>query len=227
MLKMRQEGVEMGKMVNLVINNKNISAEEGITILEAAKKNNIIIPSLCHLDCVHQIGSCRICVVEVEGAKNLQASCMVTVREGMVVRTNTEKVKKARKVLYELILSDHPKDCLSCSRNQNCELQKVGELLQVNECRFEGEKSKDMIDDSSPSIVRDAAKCILCRRCITVCNEIQGVGVLNAQNRGFKTYIGPAADFPLNTVNCSYCGQCTTVCPVGALKEKDSTQVVW
>jgi NADP-reducing hydrogenase subunit HndD len=227
MLEMRQEGVEMGKMVNLVINNKNISAEEGITILEAAKKNNIIIPSLCHLDCVHQVGSCRICVVEVEGTKNLQASCMLTVREGMVVRTNTEKVKKARKVLYELILSDHPKDCLNCSRNQNCELQKVGELLQVNECRFEGEKSKDMIDDSSPSIVRDASKCVLCRRCITVCNEIQGVGVLNAQNRGFKTYIGPAADFPLDTVNCSYCGQCTTVCPVEALKEKDSTQVVW
>lgn len=214
-------------MVNLIINNKNVTAEEGQTILEAAKHNNILIPHFCYLEGVHQIGSCRICVVEVEGAKTLQASCMVPVREGMVVRTNTEKVKKARKLLYELMLSDHPRNCLSCTRNQNCEFQKLGELMQISELRFEGEKSKTYIDDLSPSIVRDTSKCILCRRCITVCNHIQGVGVLNVQKRGFKSVIGPADELPLNSVNCAFCGQCTTVCPVGALQEKDSTQVVW
>ena len=122
---------------------------------------------------------------------------MVKVREGMVVHTNSERVRKARKVIYELVLSDHPKDCLSCTRNQSCELQKLGELLQVDDDRFEGEKSKAFIDDSSPSIVRDASKCILCRRCITVCNEIQGVGVLNVQKRGFKSVISPAGELPL------------------------------
>lgn len=214
-------------MVNLTINNKKIVAEEGQTILEAAKQNNILIPHFCYLEGVHQIGSCRICVVEVEGAKTLQASCMVKIREGMVIRTNTEKVKKARKLLYELMLSDHPRNCLSCTRNQNCEFQKLGELMQISDFRFEGEKSKTFVDDSSPSIVRDTSKCILCRRCVTVCNQIQGVGVLNVQKRGFKSVIGPADELPLNTVNCAYCGQCTTVCPVGALQEKDSTKAVW
>lgn len=214
-------------MVNLTINNKKITVPEGTTILEAARENNILIPHFCYLEGVHQVGSCRICVVEVEGAKTLQASCITAVREGMVVRTNTEKVKKARKLIYELMLSDHPRDCLSCRRNQSCEFQKLGELMQINEFRFEGEKSKTFTDESSPSLVRDTSKCILCRRCITVCNEIQGVGVLNVQKRGFKSVIGPADELPLNTVNCAFCGQCTTVCPVGALQEKDSTQKVW
>ncbi|MEN6315032.1 MAG: NADH-dependent [FeFe] hydrogenase, group A6 [Clostridiaceae bacterium] len=214
-------------MVNLTINNKKVSAVEGETILEAAKRCNIVIPSLCYLEGVHQAGSCRICVVEVEGAKTLQASCIVQVREGMVVHTNTEKVKKTRKLLYELMLSDHPKDCLSCRRNQSCEFQKLGEMIGISGERFEGEKSRSYVDDSSPSIVRDTSKCILCRRCVTVCNQIQGVGVLNVQNRGFKTEIGPAAELPLAGVNCTFCGQCTTVCPVGALQEKDSTGAVW
>lgn len=214
-------------MINLTINNKKVTAEDGMTIFEAAKHNNILIPHFCYLEGVHQIGSCRICVVEVEGARSLQASCMVPAREGMVVYSNTEKVKKARKVLYELMLSDHPRDCLSCARNQKCEFQKLGELIQINDFRFEGEKSKVLIDDSSPSITRDTSKCILCRRCVTVCNQVQGVGILNAQRRGFKTVIGPAAELPINSVNCAYCGQCTTVCPVGALQEKDSTQDVW
>jgi NADP-reducing hydrogenase subunit HndD len=214
-------------MVNMIINNKKITVDEGKTILEAAKENNILIPHFCYLEGVHQVGSCRICVVEVEGAKTLQASCVTAVREGMVVHTNSEKVKKARKVLYELMLSDHPRDCLGCSRNQNCEFQKLGELMQINDFRFEGEKSKTFIDNNSPSIVRDSSKCILCRRCITVCNQIQGVGVLNVQKRGFKSVIGPADELPLNSVNCAFCGQCTTVCPVGALQEKDSTDIVW
>ncbi len=200
---------------------------EGDTILEAAKKNNIMIPHFCYLEGVHQVGSCRICVVEVEGTKTLQASCMVQAREGMVVHTNTEKVKKTRKLLYELMLSDHPRDCLSCGRNQSCEFQKLGELMGISELRFEGERSKAFLDDTSPSIVRDTSKCVLCRRCVTICNQIQGVGILNVQNRGFKSVIGPAAELPLNSVNCTFCGQCTTVCPVGALQEKDSTKAVW
>ena len=176
---------------------------------------------------MHQIGACRICVVEVEGARTLQASCLVPVKEGMVVRTNTDKVRKARKVMYELMLSDHPRNCLSCTRNQNCEFQKLGELIQVSEFRFEGERSKSLIDNSSPSVTRDTSKCILCRRCVTICNEVQGVGVLNVQRRGFHTLVGPADELPLNTVNCAFCGQCTTVCPVGALTEKDATVDVW
>ncbi len=214
-------------MVNLIINNKEISCKEGLTIIEAAKENNILIPNLCYLENVHKIGSCRMCVVEVEGEKNLQASCMVPVREGMVVKTNSQRVKKARKVVYELMLSDHPSECLSCSRNQNCEFQELGEMLKVDESRFKGEVSKPYLDESSPSIVRDASKCILCRRCVTVCNEIQELGIINPQNRGFKTEIGPALELPLNSVNCSNCGQCTVVCPVGALYEKDATKPIW
>jgi NADH-quinone oxidoreductase subunit G/NADP-reducing hydrogenase subunit HndD len=214
-------------LVTLKINDKTIQTEEGTTIFEAAKQNNILIPHFCYLENVHQIGSCRICVVEVEGARNLMASCVSEVKEGMVVHTNTSKVRKVRKVLYELILSDHPKNCLGCHRNQNCELQDLGEQIQISEFRFEGVMSKDVVDATSPSIVRDSSKCILCRRCVTVCNEIQGVGVMNAHHRGFSTYIGPSEDESLGHSICSNCGQCIVVCPVGALKEKDSTQVVW
>jgi NADP-reducing hydrogenase subunit HndD len=213
--------------INLKINNKNIQAKEGTTIFEAAKQNNILIPHFCYMENVHQIGSCRICVVEVEGARSLQASCVTTVREGMVVKTNSEKVRNVRKVIYELMLSDHPKNCLGCIRNQNCELQELGEIIQVQEFKYEGERSKDFIDSSSPSIVRDSSKCILCRRCVTVCNEIQGVGVLNPQLRGFDTFIGPSESVLLSESICANCGQCVLVCPVGALKENDATVKVW
>ncbi|HHU90445.1 MAG TPA: 2Fe-2S iron-sulfur cluster binding domain-containing protein [Clostridiaceae bacterium] len=213
-------------MINLTINGKKISANENLTILEAAKMNGISIPHLCYLEDVHEFGSCRICVVEVEGAKALQASCITKVAEGMVVHTNSSRVRKARKVLYELLLSDHSKDCLSCKRNQNCELQELGRTLGIEETRFNGARSA-CFSDSSVSITRDMSKCILCRRCVTICNEIQGIGILNAQNRGFDTVIGPAMDLPIGTVNCAYCGQCTVVCPVGALKETNSIQEVW
>ena len=214
-------------MVNLTINNKKISVEDGTTILEAAKQNNILIPTMCYLEDVHKFGSCRICVVEQEGAKNLQASCITPVTEGMVIHTNTKRVRDARKVIYELMISDHPKDCLKCGRNRNCEFQQLGELIQIDSSRFEGQKSKEYIDDTSPSIVRDASKCILCRRCVTICNEVQGVGILNSQFRGFATVVSPGEELPLNSSACSFCGQCTTVCPVDALKEKDATQKVW
>jgi len=214
-------------MINITINNKAIQVEEGTTVFEAAKHHNILIPHFCYMENVHQIGSCRICVVEVEGAKTLMASCVTAVKEGMVVHTNSERVRNVRKVIYELMLSDHPKECLSCWRNQNCELQDLGNLIQISEFRYEGAKSKDIIDSSSASIVRDSSKCILCRRCVTVCNEIQGIGLMNPHHRGFSTFIGPSEDELLGESVCTNCGQCVLVCPVGALKEKDSTVITW
>jgi NADH-quinone oxidoreductase subunit G/NADP-reducing hydrogenase subunit HndD len=158
--------------------------------------------------------------------KTLQASCLAKVREGMVVHTNTYRVRHARRVLYELLLSDHDKDCLSCKRNQSCELQELGKTLGVDETRFDGEHSEYSLD-TSVSITRNMSKCVLCRRCVTVCNEIQGAGILNAQNRGFETVIGPAMELPLGANSCAFCGQCTVVCPVGALRETDSIRRVW
>jgi len=213
-------------MKHITINGKPYEVEDGLTIIEAAKRQGIKIPSLCYLEGVHEFGSCRICVVEVEGAKALVPSCMTKVAEGMVIHTNSDRVRRARKVLYELLLSDHSKDCLSCKRNTSCELQALGKQLGVEATRFEGSRSECVIDVST-SITRDMTKCILCRRCVTACNEVQGVGIINAQNRGFKTVIGPAMDLPIGSVNCAFCGQCTVVCPVGALKETDSIQKVW
>ncbi len=213
-------------MVNLTINGQPVTVPKDTTIMDAAKSVGINIPGLCRLDGIHKFGSCRICVVEVVGAKTLQASCLAKVSEGMVVYTNTEKVRRARRVLYELLLSDHDKDCLNCTRNQSCELQELGKILGVQESRFEGEHS-ECINEASVSITRNMSKCVLCRRCVTVCNEIQGTGILNAQNRGFETVIGPAMDLPLKSVNCVFCGQCTVVCPVGALKETDAITPVW
>ncbi|MDD4683683.1 MAG: NADH-dependent [FeFe] hydrogenase, group A6 [Bacteroidales bacterium] len=213
-------------MVNLSINNKIIVASEDTTILKAAKDNGIMIPNLCYLEGVHEFGSCRICSVEVIGAKTLMVACMTKVKEGMVVYTHSSKVIKARKVLYELMLSDHAKACLSCNRNLSCELQKLGETLGIEGNRFETTSCRTQIDRSI-SITRDLSKCILCRRCITICNEVQGVGILNAQNRGFDTLISPTMDLPIGSVKCTYCGQCTVVCPTGALKETDSIEDVW
>ena len=213
-------------MIQITINNKKISTEPGVTILQAAKQNGINIPSLCYLEGIHKFGSCRICSVEVEGARTLQAACMAEVREGMVVHTNSRKVQKTRKVLYEMILSDHSKNCLSCNRNQSCELQQLGDTLSITENRFNTGSAREEID-ISPSITRDLSKCILCRRCITVCRDIQGVGILDAQNRGFDTLIAPAMGRSINDAKCSFCGQCTVVCPVGALKETDHITRVW
>lgn len=213
-------------MKNISINGKKLSVDDDLTIIEAAKQNGITIPSLCYLEKVHQFGSCRICVVEVDGAKTLMPSCMTKVSDGMVIHTNSARVRRARKVLYELLLSDHSKDCLSCKRNQSCELQQLGKTLGIEVTRFEGKRS-DCTIDKSVSITRDISKCVLCRRCVTACNDIQGVGIINAQHRGFDTVISPAMGLPIGNVNCTFCGQCTVVCPVGALKETDSIQKVW
>jgi NADH-quinone oxidoreductase subunit G/NADP-reducing hydrogenase subunit HndD len=213
-------------MTNVIINGKKLTVDDKLTILEAAKQNGINIPNLCHLEGLHKFGSCRICVVEVEGAKNLLPACMTKVTEGMQIQTNSPRVRKARKVLYELLLSDHSMDCLSCKRNQSCELQQLGRKLGVEASRFKGKRS-DCSIDMSVSITRDSSKCILCRRCVTVCNEIQGVGIINPQHRGFETVISPAMSLPIGNVNCTFCGQCTVVCPVGALKETDAIERVW
>ena len=213
-------------MKNITINGKKLSVGDDLTIIQAAKQNGIDIPSLCYLEGVHQYGSCRICVVEVEGAKTLLPSCMTLVSEGMVVHTNSARVRRARKVLYELLVSDHSKDCLNCRRNQTCELQQLGNKLGIESTRFEGKRSEMRID-ASTSITRDISKCVLCRRCVTVCNAIQGIGAINAQHRGFDTVISPAMGLPLGNIGCAFCGQCTVVCPVGALRETDATQRVW
>ena len=213
-------------MLTVKINGKSCSVPEGITILEAAKQAGITIPTLCHLKEIHAIGACRICVVEVEGAPSLPASCITKVRDGMVINTNSKRVQQARKVLYELLLSNHAQDCLTCSRNTNCELQKMGRVLGVDTSRFEGEHSVCKLDESV-AVTRDMSKCILCRRCVSVCNNIQSVGILNPQNRGFNTEIAPASGLPMGSVNCSFCGQCTVVCPVGALKEADGITKVF
>lgn len=214
-------------MVQITINNRAYEVEADKTILQVAKDVGVLIPHLCYLEGVHDCGSCRLCIVDVEGSRNFMAACMTKVTDGMVIRTNTEELRHARKLVYELILSDHNKDCLSCSRNQSCELQALGEQLNLTTQRFEGDRSKTVVESTNPSIERDMSKCILCRRCVTMCNEIQGVGILNAQNRGFNTVIGPSEGFELMDVNCTFCGQCTTVCPVGALKEKDAIEDVW
>ena len=200
--------------------------EEGITVMEAALRNHITIPSLCFIKDIHQTGVCRICSVEIEGTRNLQAACTTIVQPNMVVRSNTKQIRKYRRVLYELMLSDHSLDCLSCTRNQTCEFQALGRLLGVESSRFEGKRSQYHID-ASVAITRDMSKCILCKRCVTACGKIQQTSVLSAQNRGFDTEISPAMGLPIGSVNCAFCGQCTTVCPVGALTETDSLEKVW
>jgi iron-only hydrogenase group A len=214
-------------MVSLTIDGKKVKVPAGTTLLEAAKEANIHIPTLCYLPEVQAIGACRVCLVEIEGNRSLQASCVFPVGEGLVVHTNSRKVQQARKFTVEMLLSAHPQDCLICVKNRKCELQKLSEELGIREIRFQGEKPKGRIDDSNPSVVRDSSKCILCRRCVTVCQEIQQVGALSAQERGFNTYIGPAFGDEMGEVACALCGQCINVCPVGALSEKDYTAEVW
>jgi len=214
-------------MITLTIDNQKIAVEEGTTILEAAQKVGIKIPTLCYLKDINVIGACRICVVEVQGAKAYVPACVAPVAEGMVVRTNTPAVIKARKLILELILSDHPMECLTCVRNQNCELQKLAEAFGLTEVRFEGEKTTYPIDDSSPAIVRDPRKCVLCRRCVSVCSNIQTVNAIQAQERGFSSLIAPAFNEQLANMECVQCGQCSLVCPTAAIHEVDDTQRVW
>lgn len=214
-------------MITLTINNQKVEVEEGLTILEAAQKAGIYIPTLCYLKEISAMAACRMCVVEVEGAKTLQAACVTPAVDGMVIRTNTPFIRKARKTILELILSNHPFECLTCERSGNCELQRLAEEFNIREIPFEGEKTKMTPDVSTPSLVREPEKCILCRRCINVCSEIQGVGVLFPNERGFKTFVGPPFGEQLINMPCTMCGQCALVCPTGAIHEKEQIEDVW
>ncbi|MGE5560843.1 MAG: NADH-dependent [FeFe] hydrogenase, group A6 [Chloroflexota bacterium] len=214
-------------MVTLTIDGQTVQAEAGTTILEAARQAGINIPSLCYLKDINEIGACRVCVVEVKGAKALQASCVTPVGEGMEIRTNSPAVRASRRTTVELLLSNHPRECLTCVRNLNCELQSLAESLGIRDIRFEGEMSRHPVDESTPSLVRDPRKCILCRRCVAVCDKVQGVRAIAPQERGFDSVIAPACEQPLSEVACALCGQCVLVCPTGALAERDDTAKVW
>lgn len=219
-------------MVNLTINGTAVEVEDGATILAAAEKLGIYIPTLCHMqiDCfefLNMPASCRICVVEVEGRPNMAPACSTACTEGMVVKTNTIRAIKNRRTVLDLLLSDHPKDCLTCSKNGNCELLKLAQEMDLHKVRYEGEISTDKLDVANESIARDMTKCIMCRRCETACNEVQTVGILSAVDRGFTANMAPAAKLPLNETKCTFCGQCVTACPVGALTEMDHKYKVW
>ena len=213
--------------VNVTIDGIKVSIDEGATILDAAKKAGIKIPTLCHLPEIQSIGACRMCLVEVEGSPKLQTACMCPVSEGMVVKTNTPAVLEARKFVLELILSNHPADCFTCIRNGNCELQELANELGLREIHYPGERIKAQVDSSNPCLIRDAEKCILCRRCVSMCHEVQGVGVIFPQKRGFETTIAPPFSLELRDVPCTFCGQCATICPVGAIYEKEYIDEVW
>ena len=212
--------------IKMTINNREVEAYEGQTVLEAAKNNGIHIPTLCYLKDVTGTGACRVCQVEIEGAKTLCAACVYPVREGLVVKTNSQRALDARRRVVELIVSNHSKDCLSCIRNTNCELQRLCQELGVREDAFAGEKTAPTFDEVSPGIVRNTSKCVLCGRCVETCAKTQGLGILGFMNRGFKTKVGPVYDKSMNDVNCMQCGQCINVCPVGALQEKEEVHNV-
>ena len=215
-------------MVNLKINNIDVTVPAGSTILEAARVANIEIPTLCYMKEINAIGACRICVVEVKGARSLVAACVYPVNEGMEVFTSTPKVLKARRMTLELILSNHNRKCLSCVRSGNCELQKLCVEYGVeNDGKYDGDKTPSELDTSAAHMFRDNSKCILCRRCVAVCEKNQSVSVLGANERGFATHIGSAFEALLDETSCVSCGQCIVNCPVGALGEKDDTDKVW
>ncbi len=217
------------ELIKLTIDNKTLEVEKGTSIYKAAKKIGVEIPVLCYMDLgdlniEHKPGGCRMCSVEVEGRKNLAPSCSTDVADGMVIHTHSMRVLNARRIVMELILSDHPKDCLSCAKSGNCDLQSLANKLGIRDIPNQDiSEMSTYRTDFSPSIIRDMDKCILCRRCETMCNEVQTVGALSAVNRGFMSVVAPAFEMDLEDSVCTYCGQCVAVCPTGALTEVDHT----
>lgn len=216
--------------VQLTINGVQVSVPAHMTVLEAANLAGFDIPTLCYLKDINEISACRLCLVEAEvngrPLPRLQTSCSLAVQEGMVIKTNTQRVRNAVRMNLELILANHDSDCLTCIRNGSCELRKLCQDLGVEKTRFEGERREAHIDDLSWSIVRDASKCILCGRCINVCRQVQGIGCLDFTNRGFYTELAPAFGYSMRDVNCIYCGQCIEACPVAALRERSDTEII-
>ncbi len=209
------------------IDGRNYKVPKGISVLEAAKMVNIDIPNLCYLKDINEVGICRVCVVEIEGSRNLQASCVYPVREGLKIKTTTERVRRARKTAVALLLSNHHRECLTCIRNLNCELQNVADNLGVRNLPFTGEMKDHGFHDNNPAIQRDYNKCIKCRRCLAICNKIQECYVYSALNRGLETIIAPAFQKDLADVTCIMCGQCVIACPTASLSEKESISYVW
>jgi len=208
--------------VNIKINNRVISCDEGITVLEAAKRNGIKIPTLCYLKDINNSGACRVCLVEIKGARTLSTACSYPVRDGLEVFTNSKRALDGRRNSVELLMSNHSKDCLSCIRNQNCELQKLCQDLGVRDNKFVGDMTKRHYDDMANGLVRDTSKCVLCGRCVETCHKVQGLGILSFVNRGFETYIGITDGLNMSDVDCMQCGQCSNVCPTGALSIKEN-----
>ena len=222
----------MINLINIIVNGITTQVEKGTTVLEAAQKVGFHVPTLCHLDLhefgvVNKVASCRICVVEVKGRANLVPSCAEEVYEGMEIITDSSKALNARRSNLELLLSNHPFECLTCRKNLRCELQSLAKELNIRDITFPGEKKSYELDLSSDSIVVDPEKCIMCRRCETMCNDVQTVGVLSALNRGFEVVVAPAFNLDIIDTSCTYCGQCVAVCPTGALTEMSSLHKVW
>lgn len=214
------------KFVNIKINGKEYKAPMGATILEACRVAGIEIPTLCFLKDINEIASCRVCMVEVVGARSLVASCVYPIREGLEIITNSKRVIDSRKKTVELIMSNHRMDCVSCVRSGNCELLTLCRLLGIDDTKFKGSKTESNLDTSAVHLIRDNSKCVLCRRCVAMCSKVQGVGVIGTNNRGFKTIVGSHFNLPLADTSCVHCGQCINVCPVGALYEKSDADKV-